>query len=291
MSSIRSRVNTGTKRRGGTVTFSSYADNGRNAEETYGRATETYYRKLSDREIDPSLRLLKQQTRDSYNISRTSGRITPTMNMERGEFMNSFNFNKEKESKPLFLNTLRSGSDESAEYVVIGNNAAEVVPEAEPGRKETPKRGLSRRIRVIPGERPEKNASPFAKLALVVSILLCVCTMGLAVLVGTIGDSYAIRTAQARHQIEEIDNQTEILRVKYALALSEISSILMKEEGALADVANLHTPYMYQIRDINPDSADYTVISDTYLTNAGNPGTFGSEVRGFATTLWSLLTE
>ena len=262
--------------------YSTTRDNG------HGRATETYYRRIREDEIDPSLRLLRQNTIDSVNISRTSGRISPNMNMERGEYMNSFNFDKERESRPLFLDSLRSA--EPVEYT-YGNVATVVEPEVVPQHTQEPTKLPKRRIRVIPGDKPQQQANPVIKVFLALGVVFCACLVALSVIVGLVADSYRVQTKEIRNQIAEIAEATEKLNVSYTLALSEIKSMLMEEGAILADAGNLHTPYTYQVNSVTPDRLDFTVISDNYSVEAGERGTFGSEVRIFASNLWSLLTE
>lgn len=257
-------------------------------ESVYGRATETYYRRLREDEIDPSLRMLKQNTKDAVNINKTSGRISPNMNMERGEYMNSFNFDKERESKPLYLDSLRS-----EQTYTYGNVATAQVlaPEEVPQHTGEPQQLPKRRIRVIPGDKPEQQANPIIKLFLALGIVLCALTIALSVTVGLIADNYTIKTAEINRQIAEINETTEKLNVTYTLALSEIKSMLMEEGAVLSNAGDLHIPYIYQVSSVTPDRIDYTVISDTYSAEDSETGTFGSEVRLFATNLWSLLTE
>ena len=262
--------------------YSATRDNG------HGRATETYYRRIREDEIDPSLRLLRQNTRDSVNISRTSGRISPNMNMERGEYMNSFNFDKERESRPLYLDSLRSA--EPVEYT-YGNVATVVEPEVVPQHTQEPTKLPKRRIRVIPGDKPQQQANPVIKVFLALGVVFCACLVALSVIIGLVADSYRVQTKEIRNQIAEITEATEKLNVSYTLALSEIKSMLMEKGAILADAGNLHTPYTYQVNSVTPDRLDFTVISDNYSAEAGERGTFGSEVRIFASNLWSLLTE
>ncbi len=270
------------------VRYSNSAYSNTSRDTVHGRATETYYRRMREDEIDPSLRLLKQNTRDSVNIARTSGRISPSMNMERGEYMNSFNFDKERESRPLFLDSLRTG--EPVEYT-YGNVATVVAPEEVPQHTQEPTKQPKRRIRVIPGDKPAQRANPLIKLVLSLGIIFCAVTIFLGVAVGLVADNYVIQTMEMQSEIAEIRESTQKLNVSYTLALSEIKSMLMEEGAILTGEANLHTPYTYQVNSVTPDRLDYTVVSDTYSAETSDAGTFGSQLRVFATNLWSLLTE
>ena len=266
----------------------SYSAHSNTRDNVHGRATETYYRRIREDEIDPSLRLLKQNTKDSINIARTSGRMSPTMNMERGEYMNSFNFDKERESRPLYLDSLRSA--EPVEYT-YGNVATVVSPEEVPQHTQEPTKLPKRRIRVIPGDKPQQQANPIIKLFLTMSVMVCAIILALGVIVGLVADNYYVKTKAVCSEINEIYEATDKLNVSYTLALSEIKSMLMEEGAILADAGNLHTPYTYQVNSVTPNRLDYTVISDNYSAEAGDKGTLGSEVRIFASNLWSLLTE